>query len=380
MEWRTARNRKTMAQITIITGPERGRTIDLTQTAAPITLGRECCDVVLVDTAVSRKHAELSLQGAHWVLADLESSNGTFINERRVTEAVLLEPNDQIRCGATVLLFELVEDCWEPQNRRTAEPDRRAETMVGLTFGTLVPKSSARRRERAAQAGLAALNVSHGIKNLLQTVTSSREVVDCALRINDIERARRGWTILNQSLDRINHLILDLLKFSRESTPVLKTCSLAQLLAQLVEAVQPEAAKKGAEIDLTVDKGVGLVPLDADLMGEAFMNLLLNAVEAVTPGEGVIRVTAQADDANDRVAIRFEDNGCGIEDTEIIFEPFHTAGKKTGTGLGLPIAAKIVGRHNGNILVQSRPGHGTIFTVTLPTAPLPPRSLEEDVP
>lgn len=342
--------------------------MELARTDAPITIGRESCNVVLADAAVSRRHAELSLHDGRWVLTDLDSSNGTFVNERRVTHEVRLEPNDQIRCGATVLLFESVAGRGEERAAiaSTGQPDERAETMVGLTLGTLVPKSSARRRERAAQAGLAALNLSHGIKNLLQTVTSGREVVDYAFRINDVERARRGWTILNRSLDQINRLIVDLLKFSRDSKPVVKACPLNQLLARLIETARPEADKKTAAMTLAADDRLGDVPLDADLIDEAFLNLVLNAIEAVEPGRGVIRVTTRADEADHWVTIQFEDNGCGIENTEIIFEPFHAAGKKGGTGLGLPIAKKIIEQHNGSISVRSRPGEGAVFTVTLP--------------
>ena len=360
-----------MAYITIITGPDRGRKIELTDAQPQLTIGRESCDVILPDAAVSRQHAQLSLCQGQWHLADLDSSNGTFVNETRITRQIALVHNDQIRCGATVLLFDAPSAAPAGERPAAHAGDERAETMVGLTFGTLVPKSSARRQQRAAAAGFAALNISHGIKNLIQTVTSGREVVDCALRINDIDRARRGWTILNRSLDQINRLILDLLKFSRDTQPAIKDCPLNQLLAQLVETAQAETERKNAAIALRTDDRIQNVPLDPDLIAEALLNLILNAVEAVEPRQGRIEVTTQLDEPNRRVLITCRDNGCGIADTHIIFEPFHTAGKKTGTGLGLPIAKKIIEQHKGTIAVQSRPGQGAIFTVTLPTTSTP---------
>ncbi len=371
--------RANMAKLTIITGPQRSRTIELAPAHPTITLGRESCDLVLADAAVSRTHAELSFRRGRWFLKDMDSSNGTFLNEQRITTQIPLANEDQIRCGATVLLFESADARRDEAPPPLPEPDRRDETLVGLTFGSLVPKSSARRKEQAAAAGFAALNISHGIKNLLQTVTSGREVVDCAFKINDIQRARRGWSILNRSLDQINRLILDLLKFSRDTTPIFKSCPLNEFLAGLIRTVQPEVHKKHAAITLEPDEQVGDVPIDPDLIGEAFLNLILNAVEAVRPHHGAIRITTRADRPANRALITFQDNGCGIENTEIIFEPFHSAGKKTGTGLGLPIAQKIIRRHNGDITVQSRPGQGAVFTVALPLSqPSPPS--KENVP
>ena len=147
--------------------------------------------------------------------------------------------------------------------------------------------------------------------------------------------------------------------------------ALNQLLAQLVETAQAETERKNAAITLRTDDRIQNVPLDPDLIAEALLNLILNAVEAVEPRQGRIEVTTQLDEPNRRVLITCRDNGCGIADTHIIFEPFHTAGKKTGTGLGLPIAKKIIEQHKGTIAVQSRPGQGAIFTVTLPTTSTP---------
>ncbi len=364
-----------VTRLTIITGPDRGRTITPADDGAPIVLGRKSSDIVLSDPTVSRRHAELRFDGGRWTVRDLDSSNGTFVNEQKVAEPLELRHNDQIRCGATVLLFESTQSPGQARKRSdsdaSAPTDQGGETMVGSTSGSLVSKTSARRHRQAVQAGLAALNRSHGIKNLLQALAGSREVVDQAFKTGDMDRARRGWRVLNSNLDRINRLIGDLLKLSRDSRPNLTDCDLNALLRQIVQTVRQRAAKKNILLGLQLDADIDTVALDEDRIAEAVLNVILNAIDAVDPDKGNIAVATQADPPNNQVIIKVSDNGPGIEDTQVIFEPFHTTTLKKGTGLGLPIAKKIIAEHSGKIHVESTPGHGATFTIQLPTRPNP---------
>ena len=365
-----------MTRLTIITGPDRGRTIEPPDDGTPIVLGRESSDIVLSDPAVSRRHAELCFGGGQWTVKDLGSSNGTFVNEQKVAERLELRHNDQIRCGTTVLLFESTQTPGQAHKRSdsaaSAPTDHGGETMVGSTSCSLVSKTSARRYRQAAQAGLAALDRSHGIKNLLQTLAGSREVVDHAFKTGDMDRARRGWGVLNSNLDQINRLILDLLKLSRDSSPNLTDCDLNTLLGQVVETARQQVEKKNILLELHVEADIDTAALDADRITEAVLNLILNAIDAVDPIKGKIAVAAQADSANNQVIIKVSDNGPGIEDTEVIFEPLHTTNLKKGTGLGLPIAKKIIEEHSGKIHVESTPGNGATFTIQLPIQQNPP--------
>jgi signal transduction histidine kinase len=106
--------------------------------------------------------------------------------------------------------------------------------------------------------------------------------------------------------------------------------------------------------------------LDKEQIQQALINLILNATDATEPGGKIIVSTAFSPD--DRfVTITVSDTGKGIADEVIdkIFEPFFTT-REIGTGLGLAITHGIVGRHGGDISVQSRPDHGTTFTIRLP--------------
>jgi signal transduction histidine kinase len=103
-------------------------------------------------------------------------------------------------------------------------------------------------------------------------------------------------------------------------------------------------------------------------MHQVIMNLLSNALDAVTPQEGLIRIVCHYDADNRQTLIEVIDNGSGIPETmkKHLFELFHSTKGNRGTGIGLAVARKIVEEHEGSIDVQSRPGEGTTFTIRLP--------------
>ncbi len=222
------------------------------------------------------------------------------------------------------------------------------------------------RYERISQAAQTALNLSHGVKNLLQAVKGGIEVVDYAFETGDVERARKGWAILKRNLYRINKLVLDMLTFSKESEPEFASCNFNSLIASAAESLKAEADSRGVLIVVQTDDRIGDVRLDADRIYDVVLNLVLNAIDVVSDRAGVVNVTTELDSANGLLTLRVSDNGPGIEDTEAIFQPFHSAKPKVGTGLGLPIAQKIVTQHGGTIEVASKPGQGATFTVKLP--------------
>ena len=222
------------------------------------------------------------------------------------------------------------------------------------------------RDERVSRAAESTLNLSHGVKNILQAVKGGMDVVEKSLDINDIERTRRAWPILRRNLDKVNKLVLDMLKYSGESEPEFGSCDLNCLVAEAVETVSVQAGEQGKTIKLSVDEKIEDVNIDADQIYDVMLNLLLNAVDAVENDAGVIEVSTRSDAGQNRVTLTVSDNGAGIADTETIFEPFRSSKPKVGTGLGLPIARKIVNQHGGTIHAESKPGKGASFIVSLP--------------
>ncbi|MCE5185367.1 MAG: FHA domain-containing protein [Planctomycetaceae bacterium] len=361
-----------MAKLKILTGPMRDRVFELDKDKKLI-LGRSPnqAGITVPDSAVSRRHAEFSCANGLWSVRDLDSSNGTFLNEVRVNDPEPLYAADQVRCGSTVMLFEADEtelDLLRPREQAQGLVELKfdpGETMVAVAFESFQSKQTARHRQRMLHAGQAALHLSHGIKNILQAVRSGQDVMDDAFTQRDLEQARKAWQILKRNLDKIQKLVLDMLKFSRQEPPHLQACQFNRLAESVINLLRPQAQQKQAVLALQIDEELRSVSIDPDQMQDVIMNLVLNAIEAVGSG-GEITVYTEMDRQRRQAVLRVSDNGKGIEDTRIIFEPFHTDKPNVGTGLGLTIARKIVQMHKGAIDVQSVPGQGSIFTVRLP--------------
>ena len=227
-------------------------------------------------------------------------------------------------------------------------------------------KLSDEQQKRMAEAGRAAMNMAHGIKNIAQSMRSGSEVMDTALETGNLEIAKRTWPILRQSLGRIEKLSLEMLTFSSEQTPDLQRCDLNRLVESVVERLRPQAGQRQVALRTEAAEGLPQVPMDAEQMTDVVMNLLINAIEAVEADTGTVTVRTELDAAANRVVLCVRDNGPGIENADTIFEPFYTTKSKLGAGLGLAIARKIVENHAGTIEVQSVPGEETVFTVRIP--------------
>jgi signal transduction histidine kinase len=197
-------------------------------------------------------------------------------------------------------------------------------------------------------------------------VQGSIDVIDKSLELNDIERTKRSWQILRQNLDKVNKLVLDMLKYSGESPPQLTSCDINDLIDAVVRTLSQQAEKDAKTITLIADPRIESIDIDVDQIYDVMLNLLLNALDAIDKDTGKIEVTTKLDEQNKHVIIKVSDNGPGIADTESIFEPFHSSKPKLGTGLGLPIARKIITQHNGTVQVRSKLAHGATFTIILP--------------
>ena len=140
------------------------------------------------------------------------------------------------------------------------------------------------------------------------------------------------------------------------------------LISECVELLAPLATGKGVMAVADVADDQPAVPLDPDGLHQVLMNLLANALDAVEEGSGLIRVICRYDAEHKRTIIEVVDNGKGIHPNVMahLFELFHSTKGNRGTGLGLPVARKIVEEHEGTLTVDSRPGEGTTFRIMLP--------------
>jgi signal transduction histidine kinase len=174
--------------------------------------------------------------------------------------------------------------------------------------------------------------------------------------------------IVAEEAERLNHIVDDLLHFARPASPSPSPVPLLRLLEDAVRAALVDATGKVA-VEWLVEAEFP-VPVDERMIRQAFLNLALNAVQAMPHG-GTLQVSLRrAPGPRPEVLVEFTDTGAGIsaEARARIFEPFFTT-KAKGTGLGLAIVKRIIESHAGRVALESEPGRGTTFRLFLPFEP-----------
>ena len=179
-----------------------------------------------------------------------------------------------------------------------------------------------------------------------------------------------GAPIVQRNLGRINELILNMLAYSKGREPRLENLNVNTVVEDCVALVTPRADERGVALLRDLDD-VPAIPTDADGLRQAVLNLLSNALDAVSDLEGVITVSTRYNTMNRLLYIKVIDNGHGMdpEEMEHIFTPFYSSKGQRGTGLGLTVTKKIIEEHGGRVETVSTPGRGTTFTITLSAMP-----------
>ena len=255
----------------------------------------------------------------------------------------------------------------------TYSPDQlRLLTAIGLQAGLAIQNAKLYQQglqaERLAAIGETTAALSHSIKNILQALRGGADVVEMGLKNNNVPQLTKGWRVVDRNMEKIYNLTMNLLAYSKDREPKLELVNPKKLLEECVELIAVPANDKGVMVVADVDKDHPAVPLDPDGMHQVIMNLLSNALDAVAPQEGLIRLVCHYDGENRQTLIEVIDNGSGIPEqmSKHMFELFHSTKGNRGTGIGLAVAKKIVEEHEGSISVQSRPAEGTTFTIRLP--------------
>ncbi len=228
--------------------------------------------------------------------------------------------------------------------------------------------------ERLAAMGETVASLSHSIKNILQGLRGGADLVQIGLDREDLGIARDGWTIQKRNIDRIVGLTVNMLAFSRQKQVEIELTPLKRLIEECAELLKPICEEKGCAMILDPDPEMPPIPVDPNLMHQAIMNLMGNAVDAVESTGGVVTVRTMYHTPDPLLQsqppmaeIQVRDNGKGIPEEKLrwIFEPFNTTKGTRGTGLGLAVTKRIIEDHRGHIEVRSE-GTGTTFRVILP--------------
>jgi len=242
------------------------------------------------------------------------------------------------------------------------------------TLGYFMDISELRRMQGNLSAlGLMIGTISHSLKSCLTGLDASVYLIETGFYRSKPARIEEGIDVTKLMVDRIRKLVLDILYYSKERDLKLETTEVWRFAKDLAGAI--EARIRAADIAFETDfpKDLGLFRIDGDTLRPALINILENALEACIedqrPVVHRICFSARADD--DQVVFEIADNGPGMTDEQVhrIFQLFYSSKGTKGTGIGLFVTRKVIRQHGGCVTVESIPGNGARFVITLPRQP-----------
>ena len=282
------------------------------------------------------------------------------------------------------LLAAILVNRFVTQNRRqVARYQSLSETLAESNRQLQRAQAEARRAERLAALGQLSAGLAHEIRNPLGIIKGAAEMLHQKFSSSHPAAAELS-TYISTEVNRLNGLVSRFLDFARPSRLELKPVDICQVVDRALEIAYHRYPESRVSIERHIAKDLPAVLADEQMCEQVFVNLILNAYEAMSPEDGAkngpqsaatnepkITISISCDSSNglSGVAAEIQDSGPGVPDElrEQIFNPF-VSSKKTGVGLGLSIVAKIVDDHRGSIQLISRPGAGACFRVFLPAS------------
>ncbi len=218
------------------------------------------------------------------------------------------------------------------------------------------------RTERLASLGRLAAGVAHEIRNPLGAIRGLVQYFQATWK-EDSEQ-RMYLDVIVREVDRLNRVVSDLVEFARPRELQREPHDLVDIVRHAVTLVQSDVRAKGLHIVHDLDAALPPLVVDRDLVLQALLNILLNAIEAMASGG---TLTVRLADRPAWVELAIQDTGRGIPPEHLgrLFDPFFTT-KPQGTGLGLAIAHGVIQAHDGEVIIDSTPGVGTMVTIRLP--------------
>lgn len=254
----------------------------------------------------------------------------------------------------------------EVMERLQQSQEQLTEMVSGLQAELGEKNKLLERKERLAALGEMAAGLAHEIRNPLGGIQ-----LYASLLAKDVSAMPASLQLVHKisgGVRRLEGLVSQVLHFTRESQVSRAETDLAEIIATAIELAQPKVIERRVDIQVRGNAPL-LLRADEQLLGQAVLNLLLNAVEAMEVGGKItvqfIRATEE-DGEGRQVKLTIRDSGPGIPAAILdrIFNPFFTT-KDTGTGLGLAIVHRIVDAHDGTITVTNPPGGGAQFEIRI---------------
>ncbi len=222
-----------------------------------------------------------------------------------------------------------------------------------------------RQTERLAELGTLATGMAHEIGTPMNVILGRTEYL---MHKTSDDATKQGLATIVAQVERITRIMNQLLSFARRKPLERRPLAMSLVVHDILDVVQERLEQREIRLQVHLASSCPSVVADRDQMGQVVLNLVMNAIQAM-PNGGALTITLTSDAR--RVHLALADNGCGIPKDNVpkLFMPFFTTkGCGEGTGLGLTVVHGIVQEHEGSIFVESQPGRGTTFTISLPAS------------
>lgn len=384
-----------------------------------------------------------------WDFTDPESSENFDLaltkreSRRREASSPSASPKNSSVCDANAEVFPNRTDAddrpaplWPRRSKKLTFDHLKLMVALGRQAALAIEDTQfylgMAQAERLAAIGQTVAVLSHHIKNILQGIRGGSYLIQTGLKEEDVDLIKKGWKIVDKNQTKISDLVLDMLTFSKERTPVWSFADFSETTADAVELMKGRADDLEVDLLFRPDETVPKFYFDKEQIHRAIVNLIGNAIEAskdydpdaseisdasnaaddanafpapnVSDGtyasqppknerltqstkrpkfpRGRVETTVQYDAASSCVRVVVDDVGPGVppEMRDVLFRPFASKNKSGGTGLGLAVTHKIVAEHKGELAVETSPLGGARFVVELPLVLEKPSELDDAEP
>ena len=219
------------------------------------------------------------------------------------------------------------------------------------------------RSEKLAALGQLAAGIAHEIRNPLTSINIL--IHSMAENLPSGDSHKEDLKVIEEEIHRMNEILDQFLRFAKPATPLLEKADVSSIFEETLQLLRPHIEKQIIVVEKEF-QSLPIILMDREQMKQVFLNLLLNAIQAM-PGGGHLTLRGQNSEDGQWIHISIQDSGIGISSENInkLFDPFFST-KEGGIGLGLSITHRIIDQHHGKIEVESAPGKGTLFTIWLP--------------
>lgn len=223
--------------------------------------------------------------------------------------------------------------------------------------------------EHLSRVGQLASGIAHEIRNPLNYISLAIDHLKAEILAQSNERNEEVTNLtdkIKEEVRRVNYMVINFMNYGRPLKLRRTLVPYHEILAKVMPVLEERLTEQKITVVTNLDEDMPPLWVDQELLRNCILNFIGNAAQAM-PGGGTITLGASADFLNNRIRLSFADQGSGISEEDIpkIFQPYFTT-KDVGIGLGLAITERIIREHDGEIMVEGRPGEGAIFTVALP--------------